>query len=113
MRKLTATTGIVLAGISIVGGAIKVLLDNRYRVGEAQLRHISDTTDDGIVVQLYGITFWAPADQRAAIEAAGKAGLVPYRVETWHRRSDGLLTGVIGDGHSLNSGTWTLYADRV
>jgi hypothetical protein len=72
------------------------------------------TEAPGIIVSLYGVTFWAPAEMREAFEAAAKGNrLVPYRVDTWHRRKDGLLTGTFGASF-LTGMTWSEFSqDRA
>jgi hypothetical protein len=87
---------ILLASLGLLTGTTKTLLDGRYKVGEAALQSVTDYGDAGVLVQLKGIVFWAPAYLREAIETADKSGLVSYRVDTWRRRQDGLLTGTLG-----------------
>lgn len=104
VRKPLTILGTVV-GAGVLGFAVRPLLEKgRYKTGEAPCRGIYDYESDklmgepGILVSLYGVTFWAPAEQREAFELAAKGDQsVPYRVDTWRRRKDGLLTGAIGE----------------
>lgn len=101
VRKPLGIAGII-AGVGLVGGVAKLVLDTRYRIGAAVLHCITEGPDNGIIVQLYGRTFWAPGEQREAFQSlADKHMLVPYRIDTWARRHDGLLTGCIGESTQL------------
>jgi hypothetical protein len=107
LRKPVGISGIVVASVALLAGAVKVLRDNRYISGSAQL--ISITEDDGeggIIVRLHGMTFWAPAEQQEDIEAAGKAGVVPFRVDRLRSRRGGLLTGEFYDQYNVTVTTY-------
>lgn len=87
---------LIAAAIVVGAGAITAVASSRYRIGEAQFLSLSDHSEEGIIVRLYGVTFWAPTEFRSTFEAARDTShLVPYRVDTWRRRH-GLPVGTIG-----------------
>ncbi len=99
-----------LLGLGAAAAAAKVATDKRYKGGQSQLLGVYECGGDnmfnpGIIVSLQDATFWAPASQREDFEKAGAGDAeVPYRIDTWQKRQNGLLVGHFGSGYDFVGG---------
>ena len=93
-RKAIAVGGVAASAAGL--GAVRKRV--RYLEGESKVQQVVDGEPDGLIVILQnGVTFWVPENMRTRLDVyrGGDAPALPYRVDRFRPRANGLLPGEI------------------